>query len=87
LHDAAERAAGDPSPAVRRAAIAALDGPDALARLGRDDSPEVATAALIRLTALGGRAALTTQLLEQVAAAPAGSPERVRIALAWLLAS
>jgi len=85
--DAARHAAGDPSAAVRRAAVAALDDPRALAQLARDDSPEVASAALVRLTALHGRAALTSQLLEQLAAAPAGSSERARIALAWLLAS
>jgi hypothetical protein len=72
---------------VRRAAITALDDPPVLAQLARDDSPEVASAALVRLTALRGRAALTSQLLEELAAAPAGSSERARIALAWLLAS
>ncbi|HEU4727609.1 MAG TPA: HEAT repeat domain-containing protein [Kofleriaceae bacterium] len=82
----AAEAAGDPSAAVRQAAIGALDDPDLLARLARDDSPEVATAALIRLTRLSGRAAAITPLLTQLAAAPAGSTERTRIALAWLLA-
>jgi hypothetical protein len=81
------RAAGDPAAAVRRAAIALLGDADALERLARDDSPEVATAALVRLTELRGRAAMTSQLLERIAGAPAGSPERARIALAWLLAS
>jgi len=85
--DAARHAAGDPAAAVRRVAIAALDDPLALERLARDDSPEVASAALVRLTALHGRTALTSQLLERLAAAPAGSSERARIALAWLLAS
>jgi hypothetical protein len=85
--DAARHAAADPSAAVRRAAITALDDPPVLAQLARDDSPEVASAALVRLTALRGRAALTSQLLEELAAAPAGSSERARIALAWLLAS
>jgi len=85
-HDAAARAAGDPSAAVRRVAVAALDDAELLARLAGDDSPEVATAALVRLAALHGRAALTSQLLERLAAAPAGSTERARIALAWLLA-
>src|SRR6185503_5078178 len=81
------RAAGDPASAVRRAAIALLGDADVLDRLARDDSPEVATAALVRLTELRGRAALTSQLLDRIAAAPPGSPERARIALAWLLAS
>jgi hypothetical protein len=83
----AARAAADPSAVVRRAASAVLDDADLLARLARDDSPEVATAALVHLTALHGRAGLTSQLVDQLAAAPAGSTERARIALAWLLAS
>ena len=87
LNDEVLRAAGDPAAAVRRAAIGLLRDADALDRLTRDDSPEVATAALVRLTELRGRAALTSQLLERIAGAPAGSPERARIALAWLLAS
>jgi hypothetical protein len=81
------RAAGDASAAVRRAAVTVLADADALARLARDDSPDVATAALVRLTALRTRATVTPQLLDQLAAAPPGSPERARIALAWLLAS
>jgi HEAT repeat protein len=85
--DAALRACGDPSPVVRGAAIALIADLDALARLAGDDSPEVATAALIRLTALRGRSAATSQLLDRLADAPAASPERARIALAWLLAS
>jgi len=35
---------------------------------------------------LHGRAAVTSPLLDRLAAAPVGSPERARIALAWLLA-
>jgi HEAT repeat protein len=86
-HAAAARAAEDPSAVVRRAAIPGLDDAQLLMRLAGDDSPEVATAALVRLTALHGRAVLTTQLLDRLAAAPAGSTERARIALAWLLAT
>jgi HEAT repeat protein len=85
--DVVIHAAGDPSPAVRRAAIPLLADVDALDRLARDDSPDVATAALVRMAELRGRAALTSQLLERLVAAPAGSTERARIALAWLLAS
>jgi HEAT repeat protein len=80
------RAASDPAPGVRRAAVAALADPAALARLARDDAPDVATAALIRATALRGREPSTAPLLDQLAAAPAASAERARIALAWLLA-
>ena len=64
-----------------------LTAPEVLARLAGDASPEVATAALVRLTALRGRQAATSQLLARLADAPAASPERARIALAWLLAS
>lgn len=85
--DAFVRAAGDPSAAVRRVAITMLDDAGLLARLSGDDSPEVATAALVRLAALHGRSVLTSQLLDRLAAAPAGSTERARIALAWLLAT
>jgi HEAT repeat protein len=85
--EAAVRAAGDPSAVVRRAAAALTADPAALSQLAGDDSPEVATAALIRRTALAGRARATPQLLERLAEAPPASPERARIALAWLLAS
>jgi len=84
---AAVRAASDPSELVRRAAAFVLTAPEVLARLAGDASPEVATAALVRLTALRGRQAATSQLLARLADAPAASPERARIALAWLLAS
>jgi hypothetical protein len=59
---------------------------DTLMRLAKDDSPDVATAALVRLATLAGRTSITTPMLEALAAAPAGAPARVRIALAWLLA-
>ena len=85
--DAALRAAGDPSAMVRGAAVHVIADTDALARLAGDDSPEVATAALIRLTVLRGRAGATTALLDRLADAPPASSERARIALAWLLAS
>ncbi|HEY0479737.1 MAG TPA: HEAT repeat domain-containing protein [Kofleriaceae bacterium] len=84
---AALRAAVDPSAQVRGAAVALIADPDALARLAGDDSPEVAIAALVRLTALRGRSAQTAPLLDRLAEAPPASAERVRIALAWLLAS
>jgi len=81
------RAVADPSAAVRRVAITVLDDAELLSRLSGDDSPEVASAALVRLAALHGRSVLTSQLLDRLAAAPAGSTERARIALAWLLAT
>ncbi|HEX3475464.1 MAG TPA: HEAT repeat domain-containing protein [Kofleriaceae bacterium] len=85
--EVALRAAGDPSAVVRRAAAAVIADPAALSQLAGDDTPEVATAALVRRTALAGRAGATSQLLERLADAPPASPERARIALAWLLAS
>ena len=78
-------AATDLSAQVRKAAIAILVADDVLERLARDDSPEVATAALVKLASHRGRAAVTSPLVATLAMTPAG-PQRVRIALAWLLA-
>jgi hypothetical protein len=82
----AARAATDPSAAVRIAAMPRLVDDAALARLAADADPGVATAAAIRQVAVHGRAASTRALVERIAAAPAGSAERVRAAVAWLLA-
>ncbi|HEV7555153.1 MAG TPA: HEAT repeat domain-containing protein, partial [Kofleriaceae bacterium] len=76
----------DPAWQVRRAMIAGLDDGSALAKLLSDESPEVATAALVRLASLRGRAAMTEALLVRLASGSPGSSERVRTALAWLLA-
>ena len=81
------RAATDVASQVRRAAVQRLVDEEALTRLSHDDAPEVAQAALVRLAALRGRAVITAPLLDELASAPAGSAERVRIALAWLLAA
>ncbi len=81
----AAQAVHDLAPQVRRAAIPIIVDETELVGLARDDSPEVATAALVELAVRRGRAAMTGPLLSQLAAAPAGSVERVRIALAWLL--
>ncbi len=78
--------ASDLAAVVRRAAIAAVTDDKLLEHLGNDPSPEVATAALIRLASRRGRPAITRQLLASLAATPSGSPARVRVALAWLLA-
>jgi len=77
--------ASDLAAVVRRAAIASLTDDRLLEHLGNDPSPEVATAALVRLSSRRGRPAITRQLLRSLAATPAGSPARVRVALAWLL--
>jgi hypothetical protein len=79
------RAASDVAPQVRLAVIDAVLDEEVLTRLASDDSPEVATAALVELTTRRGRAAMAAMLLDQFATAPAGSAERVRIALAFLL--
>ncbi len=81
------RATTDPAPQVRTAAVAVLDDDDVLARLATtDDSPELRTIALVQLAGRRGRAAITSLLLERLATSPPGSAERVRVALAWLLA-
>jgi len=83
----AVQAAGDASPQVRLAVVPALVDEAALTRLASADEPELRAAALVRLVALRGRAASEPELLERLAASPKASAERVRIALAWLLAS
>ena len=83
----AAHAAGDAAAQVRRAAIPAIDDDELLVHLAAsDDSPEVRTEALVALAGRRGRVAASSLLLDRLAASPAGSPERVRIALAWLLA-
>ena len=54
------RAAADGAAQVRRAAASALADDALLEHLARDDSPEVATAAQVRLAARRGRAAITS---------------------------
>ncbi len=81
-----ERAATDVAPQVRRAAVPAIAEDELLARLAQDVAPDVATEAQVRRVQRQGRAAMTTTLLAQLAAAPPAGAERVRIALSWLLA-
>ncbi len=77
----------DAAPQVRLAALAALDDDEVLARLAAsDDSPDVRTAAMVQLAGRRGRAAVQRDFLGRLAAAPPASGDRVRIALAWLLA-
>jgi TonB family protein len=83
----AEAAAADVSAQVRAAVVASLGDGAALAKLADDDAPDVRSAALIRIAQLRGRAASEPDLLARLAVAPRASAERVRIALAWLLAS
>ena len=82
---ASAKAAADPAPQVRLAVVELADDAT-LAKLARDDSPAVATAAAIAIAGRAGRVAATPHLLELLAASPPSSVERVRIALAWLLA-
>ena len=79
-------AAADLAAAVRRVAIVSITDDKLLEQLGNDASPEVATAALVRLAVRRGRPAITRQWLASLAASPSGSPARVRVALAWLVA-
>jgi hypothetical protein len=82
-----DRALADPAAGVRMMAAQIASDPAALARLAvSDDDPNVRTEALVRLAQVRGRAAVETDLLARVAAAPPASSERVRAALAWLLA-
>ncbi len=80
------RGAVDIAPQVRLAVIDGLTDEALLEKLGVDDSPEVATAAVVKLATHRGRTAMATPLLTRLAAAPPGSAERVRIALGFLLA-
>jgi len=85
----AELAAGvpnDPAVRVRRAAAPGISDPTLLALLAVDPDPLVASAALVRRAAALGAAAALAPALELVAASPPASAERVRAALAWLLA-
>ncbi len=83
----AVKATTDPAPQVRLAAVGAIDDDDLLARLATsDDSPELRTIALVQLAGRRGRTAISGLLLDRLAASPPGSAERVRVALAWLLA-
>lgn len=83
----AAHAASDAAPQVRRSAVPAISSEDTLLHLATsDDDADVRTAALVELAGRRGRAASTDLLLQRLADAPAGSAERVRTALAWLLA-
>ena len=57
------RAAADLSAPVRKVAISVLANDSVLERMATDDSPEVATAALVKLASRRGRAAVTTALV------------------------
>jgi hypothetical protein len=81
----AARAVADATVAVRLAAIPRL-AEAALVPLVSDADPGIATAAAIRLVTVRGRGASTRAIVARIAAAAPGSAERVRAAVAWLLA-
>lgn len=83
----AAQAALDPAAQVRVAAAIAIDDDELLDKLATsDEAGDVRTAATVQLALRRGRAAITESLLTRIAEAPSGSSERVRAALAWLLA-
>lgn len=86
LRRLAGRGATDAAPQVRSAVIPVLDDSTVLGLATGDAAAEVRTEALVALAGRRGRAASTNLLVERFAAAPPGSAERVRTALAWLLA-
>lgn len=83
----AAEAALDPAAQVRAAAAIAMNDDALLDKLATiDESGDVRTAATVQLALRRGRAAIMEAMLTRIADAPAGSSERVRGALAWLLA-
>ena len=83
----AAQAALDPAAQVRQAAVVAINDDALLDKLATsDEAGDVRTAATVQLAVRRGRAAITEALLTRIADAPSGSSERVRAALAWLLA-
>jgi len=87
LFERAVHAARDSAPQVRRAVLPSLTDQKLLWQISvADDAPDVRTDALVRLARVATRESLGPELLERLAVAPAGSAERVRTALAWLLA-
>ena len=83
----AAHAMSDSAPQVRLAAVPAVADGELLLRLAnRDESAAVRTAALVRVAQLQTRPAIADLLLGRLAEAPPGSAERVRSALAWLVA-
>jgi len=82
----AAHAATDSAAQVRRAALPAMNDDVLLQLSNRDDAPDVRTWALVEVANRRGRAAVEDILLERLAVAAPGSGERVRTALAWLVA-
>lgn len=86
LDELATHALADPSASVRLAALGVTTDDAQLVHAASDDDAEVRTSAFVRLAALRGRDASEELLVTRFAAASPGTAERVRTALAWLLA-
>lgn len=78
--------AGDPEPALRAQAVAALRDRAALEAVASDPDPSVRAAAAAQVIAVRGRADSLADVAAAIAASPPSSPERVRLAGAWLAA-
>ncbi len=78
--------AGDVEPALRAQAVAALHDRAALEAAATDPDPGVRVAAAGQVIAVRGRADSLIDVASAIAASPPSSPERVRLAGAWLAA-
>ena len=83
---AAAARAVDPEPRVRVAAVPAVRNEAQLETLVADDNPVVRAAAQVALAQQRGRKAILVEQSKALAAAPPASPERVSLALGWILA-
>jgi len=80
-------AVGDPSAEVRLATVPATRDAEALGRLAHsDEAPAVRSAALVELAHRIDRGALLALLLQEFTVAQPATPDRIRMARAWLLA-
>ncbi len=78
--------AGDPEPALRALAVAALRDRAALEAAATDPDAGVRAAAAAQVVIVRGRADSLVDVASAIAASPPSSPERVRLAGAWLTA-
>jgi TonB family protein len=76
--------AGDPEPALRAQALSALRDRATLEAAANDPDPVVRAAAAARVVKVRGRADSLVDVASAIAASPPSSPERVRLAGAWL---
>lgn len=86
LADVTSAALTDPAAQVRAAALRTVTDTGQLSRMTSDPMPEIATEALIRMAAHRSRTAGLAPALQRLSSSPTAGPERVRIALAWLVA-